>query len=214
MLSNKFERNLNPRSINMKTRTIVLTLLISFAGLNVTQAQGFHLGVKGGANIAQINGQSFTQNFQFGYSLGAFAELNFTKKWGVQPEVLWNQTKTTTTDNFSIIYQGVSGQNVTLDYLSIPILVSYKLLPMLSLQFGPQFGILMNQSANLFQTGQNAFKNGDFSLLGGLQLNIAAFRAGLRYYHQLNNINGLPPAGDDPTWKSQGFQIYVGLRIF
>jgi hypothetical protein len=162
----------------------------------------------------KINGQSFTQSFQFGYSLGAFTELNFSKKWGLQPELLWNQSKTTTTDNFNLIYQGVSGQNVTLDYLSIPILVSYKILPLLSLQFGPQFGVLINQSANLFQNGQNAFKNGDFSLLGGAQLNIAAFKAGLRYFIQLNNINNLPEAGNDATWKSQGFQLYVGLRIF
>jgi hypothetical protein len=202
------------QSINMKTKTIVLTVSLFLCSLIGIQAQGFHLGIKGGANIVKIDGMSFQQKFDFGYSLGAFSELNFSKKWGLQPELLWNQAKTTTTQNFNQIFGGVQDQNVTLDYLAIPILISYKPIPLISLQFGPQFGILINQSANLFQNGQNAFKNGDFSLLGGAQLNFATLKAGLRYFIQLNNINALPNAGDDATWKSQGFQIYVGLRIF
>jgi len=189
----------------------VLSLIV--LGCIHSQAQGFHLGFKGGANIVKIDGQSFDQSFKFGYSLGAFAELNLDKKWGIQPELLWNQAKTTTTDNFSLIYQGVSGQNITLNYLAIPILVSYRPIPLLSLQAGPQFGILIDQTANLFQNGANAFKKGDFSILGGAQLNLGGFRAGARYFIQLNNINDLPSAGDDATWKSQGFQLYVGFRI-
>jgi Outer membrane protein beta-barrel domain len=199
--------------MNMKTRPVFLMLSLVAMSLTKVEAQGFHLGIKGGTNISQINGQSFDQSFKFGYSLGAFAELNINKKWGLQPELLWNQSKTTTTDDFNLIYQGVSGQNITLNYLSIPILLTYKPIPLLSLQIGPQFGILLDQSANLFQNGENAFKKGDFSILGGAQLNFGGFRAGARYYIQLNNINDLPNAGDDATWKSEGFQLYVGIRI-
>ncbi|HTQ28401.1 MAG TPA: porin family protein [Puia sp.] len=198
----------------MKTRSVLLVLsLVTMVGLTRVQAQGFHLGIKGGANISKIDGQSFDDGFKFGYSLGAFAELNINKKWGLQPELLWNQSKTTTTNDFNLIYQGVSGQNVTLNYLSIPLLLTYRPIPLLSFQLGPQFGILMDQSADLFQNGEEAFKKGDFSILGGAQLNLGAFRAGLRYYIQLNNINDLPNMGDDATWKGQGFQLYVGIKI-
>ena len=143
--------------------------------------------------------------------VGGFAEIGITKNWGVQPELLWNQSKTTTDNSFKQIYQGVAGQNITLNYLSIPLLLTYKPIPILSLQLGPQFGILMSQSDNLFENGQNAFKKGDFSVLGGAQLDLGRLRAGARYFIGLNNINDL--TGGSDTWKNQGFQLYIGVRI-
>ena len=174
-------------------------------------AQGFHVGIKGGANLYKIDGQSFDQQFKYGYNLGGFAEINFSKSLGIQPEVLWNQTNTKTTDHFGQIYEGYSGQNVTLNYLSIPLLLSIRPIPLLSFQVGPQFGILINQSDNLLVNGKNAFKKGDFSVVGGAQLNLGGFKAGARYVIGLNDIKDLPEGQD--KWKNQGFQLYIGLRI-
>src|ERR1700733_322004 len=84
-----------------KTRSILLSLtLVLITALN-TRAQGFHLGIKAGANIFKVDGQSFDQSFQFGYNIGGFAELNFTKQWGIQPELMWNQTNYRTGDHFN-----------------------------------------------------------------------------------------------------------------
>ena len=80
----------------------------------------------------------------------------------------------------------------------------------ISLQAGPQFGILIDQSKTVLQNGGNAFKNGDLSMLAGLQFKIAALRINGRYAIGLNNINDLP---DDNKWKSQGFQVSVGLAL-
>ena len=60
------------------------------------QAQSFHLGVKAGTNLSKIDGRSFDNGFQWGFTAGAFAELNIDKKWGIQPEVLFSQSKTQT----------------------------------------------------------------------------------------------------------------------
>src|ERR1700730_9260244 len=195
----------------MKTKSIVLSFALLTMTVIVSYAQGFHVGIKGGANLYKIDGLSFDQQFKFGYSLGGFAEINFSKTLGIQPEVLWNQTKTRTTDNFQQIYQGFSGQDVTLNYLSIPLLLSIRPIPLLSFQVGPQFGILINQNDNLFENGKNAFKKGDFSVLGGAQLNLGGFKAGARYVIGLNDIKDLPDGQD--KWKNQGFQLYIGLRI-
>jgi hypothetical protein len=195
----------------MKARLVVVTLvLLSFTVMN-SYGQGFHLGVKGGADITKIQGQSFDQGFKLGYSLGGFVNIDVSKKWGIQGEVNWNQSKTTTTDNFNQIYDGFTGQNVTLNYLSIPIMLTYRPIPLLSFMVGPQYGILIDQGATLFTNGQKAFKSGDFSVLGGAQVNLGAFRAGARYVIGLDNICDL---GGTDTWKSQGLQLYVGLRIF
>ena len=177
-----------------------------------TQAQGFHLGIKAGTNIAQISGRSFDDGFQWGFTAGAFAELNFTGKWGIQPEVLFNQSSTQTASNFNDVYEeGINSRNVTLNYLSIPILLSWKPIPLLSFQIGPQFGILMNTSENITTNGVNAFKSGDISMVGGAQLNLGGFKAGARYIYGISNLNNVTSTD---TWKNQNFQLYIGLRVF
>ncbi|HMH34451.1 MAG TPA: porin family protein [Puia sp.] len=198
----------------MKTKSIVLSLFLVVMTVMSSYAQGFHIGIKGGANVNKIEGRSFNDQFNYGFSLGGFAELNFTKKWGIQPELLWNQSKTTTSSQFGDIYNSIGSipnRDVTLNYLSIPLLLTYRPIPILSLVAGPQFGILMDQSQNIIVNGRNAFKKGDFSVMGGAQVNLGAFKAGARYFIGLNDINDL---GNEDQWKNQGFQVYVGLRLF
>lgn len=179
------------------------------------QAQGFHLGVKAGANIVKMDGQSFDQDFHFGYNVGAFAELNFTSMWGIQPEVTWNQANYRTGDHFGDIFPGspndVKGK---LNYLTIPILLSFRPIKLISLQAGPQFGILMSGDQNLVQNGQNAFKKGDFSLVGGAQLNLAGLKIGARYVLGLTDVDNLGNGTIQDTWKNKGYQVYAGFRIF
>ena len=192
-----------------KSGILVLTILV--ISFSQARAQGFHLGAKIGTNISQITGRSFDQGFQWGFSAGAFAELNFTSKWGIQPELLFSQTQTQTASNFDEVYdQGINSRNVSLNYLSIPILLSYKLIPILSIQVGPQFGILMNTSQNITANGVNAFKNGDFSMVGGAQVNLGIIRLGARYIYGITNLNDVT---NTDTWKNQNFQLYFGLRI-
>ncbi len=213
--------NSEKRAIGKRTRATSRSILISLTLTLITvmnvQAQGFHLGVKAGANMFKVDGQSFDQSFQFGYNAGAFAELNFTKQWGIQPELMFNQTNYRTGDHFNSIFPGgpddLKGK---LNYLSIPILLSFRPVKFISLQAGPQFGILMSGDQNIVSNGQNAFKKGDFSLVGGAQLNLAGFKLGARYVIGLTNVNDIPngTSTNPETWKNQGFQVYAGFRIF
>ena len=185
-----------------------MALLLSTASF----AQGFHLGLKGGANMDKIHGESFKEGYQQGYHFGGFAELNFSKKVGIQPEVIWNQTNTTTSQKFSDLYDdGLKElKGVKLNYLSIPILLNISPSRLLTFQLGPQFGILLNKDQGLFENGKQAFKSGDFSMLGGLQLNLGGFKIGGRYRIGLANINDID---NQDEWKNQGFQVYAGFRL-
>ena len=179
---------------------------------NAMMAQ-FHLGIKGGANITKVDGESFKNQFRYGYHLGGFAEIRMGNKFVLQPEVLFNQYATKLDSSYKNVYDDVFGgnSNIKLNYLSIPIVINYKLIgSFLSLQAGPQFGILIDQSKTVLQNGGNAFKNGDLSMLAGLQFKIAALRINGRYAIGLNNISDLP---DDGKWKSQGLQVSVGLAL-
>jgi outer membrane protein with beta-barrel domain len=151
----------------MKRKAFVLFLPLLFA-LAQTQAQGFHIGIKAGANLFKMDGESFDQEYKFGYNVGAFSELNFTSSWGIQPELLFNQTNYRTGTKFSDIYpDGVSDVKGKLNYLSIPVLLSFRPIPLLSLLAGPQFGILLNQDEHLVNNAGQAFKKGDLSVVVG-----------------------------------------------
>ena len=190
-----------------------LPLLAALFMSSALMAQ-FHIGIKGGSNITKIDGHSFKDKFEYGYHIGGFAEIGLGEKMGIQPEVLFNQYSTTLDSNYNHIYQDVftSGQSkVKLNYLSIPILLNYKLIGnFLSLQAGPQFSILMKQDKNLLQNGADAFKKGDFSMLGGVQLKLSAIRVTGRYVVGLNNISDID---NKDQWKSQGFQVSLGLAL-
>ena len=70
--------------------------------------------------------------------------------------------------------------------------------------------MLINQDKNLLQNGGEAFKNGDFSMVGGAQLKLSAIRITGRYVVGLNNINDID---NQDEWKSQGFQVSLGLAL-
>ncbi len=160
----------------------------------------------------KVDGKSFSEEFQYGYNAGAFAEINFSKKLGIQPEVLWNQSRTRLTNRFEDMYDGGFGElkNVKLNYLSIPLLLNYSPAKFFTLQVGPQFGIMIDNRETFLVNGRNAFRSGDFSLLGGAQLNIGGVKLGGRYAVGLSNINDIDK---QDRWKNQGFQLYLGFRI-
>jgi hypothetical protein len=196
----------------MKSKIFPLIALVLLA--QAANAQ-FTFGVKAGANLTKIDGKSFKEEFNTGYHAGGFAMIGLGQKFGIQPEILWNQTQTRTDTSIKQIpsdaFSSFKNGDVKLDYLSIPILVNYKFIGnFLSLQAGPQFGVLLNKDKNLLQNGKEAFSSGDFSVLAGAQVKISKFVGSARYVIGLNNLNDLD---NQDKWKSRGFQLSVGLSL-
>ncbi|MCY1556699.1 hypothetical protein D9M68_934690 [compost metagenome] len=127
---------------------------------------------------------------------------------------MFNQYNTSVDSNFNHVYENVFNSDqskVRLNYLSIPILLNYKLIGnFLTLQAGPQFSVLMDQNKNLLQNGGKAFSDGDFAMLGGVQLKLSALRISGRYVVGLNNINDID---NRDRWKNEGFQVSLGLAL-
>jgi len=174
----------------------------------------FRLGIKGGANITKVDGRAFRDEFKYGYHLGGFAEIGLGGKLSIQPEVLFNQYQTRADSSFKNVYQNAleldNYKDVKLNYLTIPLMLNYKVGSLLTLQAGPQFGILIDQDKNLLENGQEAFKTGDFSLAGGAVINIAKLRLTGRYFAGLSNVSDI---SDQNKWKNQGFQLSVGFAL-
>ncbi|MEP6750045.1 MAG: porin family protein [Bacteroidota bacterium] len=197
----------------MKTKLLVplsAFVLFSLAGMAQTRVPVFQLGVKGGVNISKIDGQSFSDEFNYGYHAGAFAIIKVTNHIQIQPEVLFNQYNTKADTAFGNVLNVKNLKDVKLNYLSVPLLLNLTPVKFISFQVGPQFGILLDKHKNLFENGKDAFSGGDFSMVGGVQLNLGALKVSGRYVVGLANIND---AGNSEKWKNQGFQLSVGLRI-
>jgi hypothetical protein len=95
--------------------------------------------------------------------------------------------------------------------LTIPILLNYNLNKFITLQAGPQFGVIIDQDKNLLQNGKDAFKGGDFSLAAGIQLNLLKFRVYGRFVGGMTDLKNIE-AND--TWKVQAIQLGVALSLF
>ena len=188
---------------------LLLTAVISIISIGAF-AQSFKIGAKGGATLNKITGQTFKEKFSYGYHVGGFATIGLGKKFAIQPEVLFNQVNVDTSDKFSSVYQFNKLNGVQLKYLTIPILLNYNAGRLITLQAGPQFGVLMNKSNTFVQNGKDAFKGGDLSMLGGVQLNISHFRLYGRYAIGLNNLHDID---NKDKWKSQSVQLGVGLTL-
>ncbi len=192
----------------MKVKLLIISALTLCT--NLTFAQGFKIGVKVGASVNKITGQSFNNQFSFGYHVGGFATIKISDKIGIQPEVLINQTNVDTSSKFSDIYAFNKVNGVKLNQLSIPLLLNYSPNKFVSFQVGPQYSILMNKNKTFIANGKGAFKTGDFSMLGGLQLNITKIRVYARYAVGLSNLNDID---NKEKWKSQSVQLGVGFTL-
>jgi len=198
------------KKVNMKTKLVNLSVALLISQLMMAQ---FHIGVKAGANITKVDGQSFKQQFEYSYHLGGFAEIKLSDKFSFNPEVLFSQNSSTLDSNYKSIYENVIASDqskVKLNYLTIPLLLDYKFLGPVHLQAGPQFGILMNKDKNFLQNGEQAFKNGDFSMALGAQVKLAQLRFTGRYLIGLNNINDID---NQDKWKNQVIQLSVGIAL-
>ena len=202
----------NKKNLSMKTKLAILAIaLLTMQGASAQ----FRLGAKAGANLVKVDGKSFQDEFRYNYHLGGFAEIGLTKdgKLTLQPEVLFNQYSTTLDSSFKSIYENIitsEQSRVKLNYLTIPILLNYRLLGPLYLQAGPAFSIMMDQNRSILQNGGDAFKKGDFAMIGGAQIRIAKIYVSGRYVIGLANINDID---DKDKWQSQVVQLSVGLSL-
>ena len=94
--------------------------------------------------------------------------------------------------------------------MSIPILLRYNVGKIVTLNLGPQYSILLNKDNTVLQNGQQAFKSGDFAMVGGVQLNFSVLRIYGRYNVGLSNINDID---NKEKWKSQQLQLGIGFKL-
>ena len=176
----------------------------------------FRVGFNAGININKIQGRSFKDEFRYNYDLRGFMQFNFSRKFGVQPEVGYSQGSAEQSDDYSDIWDDISlggdQLKVKLNYLKFGTLVNYNLgvTTRIKLQFGPQWGMLLSEKVDSLRTPQDIFKKGDFSLAGGIMFQLPLVHFGARFEQGLTNINAID---DRDKWKNQSFQLFAGVTF-
>jgi len=173
-----------------------LLLILLFAG--TTAFAQFGLGIKGGVNFANLSLDE--ANSRTGYLFGAFAHVPISENIGIQPEVL-----------FSSQGADIDDTDVNLTYVNVPVLLRLKLIEVLNVHFGPQFGFATKAEADDEDILDN-IKNSDISLAFGAGVNLPlGLEAGARYNLGLSDINDSGITFEDAQHRV--FQIYVAWRL-
>ncbi len=205
---------------NILVIILLLTWSVTFSQRNRVNDDGtekfFRIGTTAAVNINKINGQSYKAGFNYNYQLGAFAQINFARKIGLQPEVNFVQTTTEFTNDASDVYDDIfrdgSQKTAKLSYLEVPVLLNVNVgtTKKVKLQFGPAYGALIKQTVDSLKTNGNIYKNANWSAISGLWIQLPFVNFGARYKLGLTNPNDID---NRQTWKSQAIQIFIGVTF-
>lgn len=162
----------------MLFRTIFVLALFFLLSPSKISSQETHFGVKAGFNYSSIVGD-LTDGITFRFSGhgGVFLEIEFSKKFAFQPELLYSsQGFRFSSDLFAIDGNDPPDgnkfrTNVQLNYLTVPLVAKFSLNERYSVEFGPQFGFLLNQVTKIknLDEGDDSPSNGRSTISGNFQ---------------------------------------------
>lgn len=204
-----------------KLLTVILLLLAtgSFAQRNKIDGDRenfFRFGVKGGTNINKINGQAYKEGFNFNFQAGAFLQFNFSKRFGIQPEVNFVQTSSEfssdANDIYDDIFRGGSQKTSKLNYLEVPLLLNINVgqSKRVKLQIGPSYGGLIKETVDSLKNNGDIYQKAEWAAIGGIWIQIPVVNFGARYKIGLTDLNAID---DRQTWRSQAIQIFIGITF-
>jgi len=184
----------------MKKVIFSFAMLLIFSISYNTYAQGIGLGIKAGANFSNQSITDISTNSKTGFHGGAYVILAFSEKWAIQPEVLYSSQGSELPNDLN-----------DLTYLSIPVLLRWKPISLLSIEAGPQFSSLLSAVDDSGDSIKEDFKNSDFGLAVGATVHLPlGINGGVRYVWGFTDVSDLQ---NDVTVKNTMVQVYVGWTI-
>ncbi|MBS1742470.1 MAG: PorT family protein [Bacteroidetes bacterium] len=179
----------------------------------------FRFGAKAGVNVNKFQGQSYKKGFSYNFQAGAFLQFNLNKRFGVQPEVNFVQASSELTKDASDISDDLFGggdqHKAKLNYLEIPVLLNVNVgeSRRVKLQAGPAYGFLLKQKVDSLAANKEIYKKSEWSIMGGLWIQLPVIHLGARYKYGLTDINNKAVTGSKESWKNQSIQIFLGVTI-
>ena len=121
----------------MKKITIALVCMLLTAGAAMAQKK-FTFGPKVAVDYTHFWGQYVKHDGLFNYQAGLFMEYRFTDKISIAPEAVFAAQG----GKFEMTFEGdVKKYTYNLNYINIPVMFKYYIIPALSVDLGPQLGV-------------------------------------------------------------------------
>jgi hypothetical protein len=175
----------------MKKLFSLLFIAISFQSIGQ-----FSLGAKVGFNTNNIAssisaGDVYRNNI--GFHVGIFGQIPIDDKFSLIPEVQYIQKGADT--GFSN-GQSSSTERINLNYIELPILLSYSPIKQISIDLGPNFALMTSAKATGVFSNANlgkVYSKFDFNISGGMRWNVGSRVSVIgRYNYGLSEIEENP----------------------
>ncbi|SDS27613.1 Outer membrane protein beta-barrel domain-containing protein [Formosa sp. Hel1_31_208] len=197
-------------------KKLLVCLFVTVFALAFVNAQNTNesvkFGAKAGVNFSDITGDdadSFKGRTSF--HVGGAVEIPISESFSIQPEILYSSQGS----DWEEMFEGMTfSGTVKADFLNVPIMAKYYVVEGLSIEAGPQVGILL--SAKEETEGEEVdikddLKGIDFGVNFGLGyqldngINFAA-----RYNLGLSDLNDNPDFLGESSYKNSVIQLSVG----
>lgn len=197
----------------------ILFILFILMSVQVIGQQKFGIGIKVGQNFSSVDNVLVDHN-SASYHAGVTTSIGINSKYSIAVDAILSQTKLESSPSLTdlIAHPSFKPETYHLNYLSIPLLLQFHPVKNFTIQAGPQYSILLDQSKDGIENARVAFSSGEFSMVGGARLDLGGFFIYGRYAIGLNNIGSTQQLLDElknqDTWKTRQWQLGVGLNIF
>ena len=123
-----------------------LLVAIVFFGLSFSNvvAQKVQFGVKAGVNFASIHENIDSPNPRISFSAGAFAQVSLSKKFTIQPELIFSEQGAHHKLEHRTTTYFLSEEKIKLDYIAVPLIAKIYPASRFALEIGPQVAYLIN----------------------------------------------------------------------
>ncbi|MGG5207584.1 porin family protein [Chryseobacterium sp. MIQD13] len=116
---------------------------LAFAQKTTSSSNPVTFGVKGGMNVSSLSKDEGLddQKSKIGFNAGVFANIPVAESFSVQPELLYSQYGAKSE------YTGFGSKfssSTKLDYITVPVMLQYNLIPNLYVEAGPEFGFMVS----------------------------------------------------------------------
>jgi len=187
-----------------------------------TSSNPVTFGVKGGMNVSSLSKDSGLddQKSKIGFNAGVFANIPLAASFSVQPEVQYSQYGNKS--DFTTLGTKYSA-STKLDYITVPVMFQYNLIPDLYVEAGPEFGFMVSaknklkNESNGNSTTSDNYKDNFNTFNFGIGLGAGYYftpNLGLtaRYVAGLTDIAKNRPSGSDAV-RNNLFQVGLAYKF-
>lgn len=187
-----------------KLKIVVVFVFLFFLNSNLIYSQ-YNFGLKSGLNFANVKG-NIDEKTKTSVYLGLYSKIKLNEMFNFQPEIVYSR------QGYNL--KGISNKlRYNFDYINVPLMFAFKDLENFHLEFGPQFGLLLQSEIKDNLDLKKVTTNFDFGFnIGANAFVTKKLFINLRYNLGFININN--EDNTDLNIRNSILSLGVGYDLF